>query len=204
MRASIFIDFWNFQLCWNETTGRGVGCDWFVLPRELLKATDKVLEQAGAPVGLTLEQTLVHASVKTPATAGDAKLREWLTNVLDMQPSYDVKIRERRRRPRPVYCAECGETTERCPGCGAVYRSAAEKGVDAAMVTDLLSLAWQDAYDVAILVSGDADYIPAVEYVQDQGRKVINAAWNRHAHELKRKCWGSFSLDRLVPALTRH
>ncbi len=79
----------------------------------------------------------------------------------------------------------------------------AEKGVDAALVTDLLSLAWQRAYDVAVLVSGDADYIPAVEYVQSQGLKVVNAAWASKGHELRRECWGSFTLDDLITDLSR-
>ena len=52
---------------------------------------------------------------------------------------------------------------------------APEKGVDTAIVTDLLSLAGEEAYDVAILVSSDADHIPAVEWIQAHGRKVINA-----------------------------
>ena len=78
-----------------------------------------------------------------------------------------------------------------------------EKGVDAALVTDLLSLAWQRAYDVAVLVSGDADYIPAVEYVQSQGLKVINAAWAAKGHELQQACWGSFGIDDIITDLTR-
>jgi uncharacterized LabA/DUF88 family protein len=77
------------------------------------------------------------------------------------------------------------------------------KGVDAALVTDLLSLAWQRAYDVAVLVSGDADYIPAVEYVQAQGLKVINAAWRSKGHELRTACWGSFDIDGLILQLKR-
>jgi uncharacterized LabA/DUF88 family protein len=56
---------------------------------------------------------------------------------------------------------------------------------------------------VAILVSGDADYIPAVEYVQSQGLKVINAAWPNKGHQLQGACWGSFPLDKLIPDLTR-
>ena len=36
-----------------------------------------------------------------------------------------------------------------------------EKGVDTAIITDLLTLAWEGAYDVAILVSSDADLVPA-------------------------------------------
>ena len=52
---------------------------------------------------------------------------------------------------------------------------APEKGVDTAIVTDLLSLAGEDAYGVAILLSSDADHIPAAEWIQARGRKVINA-----------------------------
>ena len=81
--------------------------------------------------------------------------------------------------------------------------AAVEKGVDAALVTDLLSLAWQQAYDVAVLVSADADYIPAVEYVQAQGLKVINAAWKSKGHELRTACWGSFDIDGLLSQLKR-
>lgn len=64
---------------------------------------------------------------------------------------------------------------EACSECGAQFRWAPEKGVDTAIVTDLLSLASEDAFDVAILLSSDADHIPAVEWVQAHGRKAINA-----------------------------
>jgi len=71
-----------------------------------------------------------------------------------------------------------------------------EKVVDAALVTDLLSLAWQRAYDVTFLASGDADYIPAVEYFHAQGLRVINAAWRSKGHELRTACWAaSTSMD---------
>ena len=91
-----------------------------------------------------------------------------------------------------MHCRSCGAETSACANCGAALAIAAEKGVDAALVTDLLSLAWQRAYDVAVLVSGDSDYIPAVEYVQSQGLKVINAAWTAHGHQLQGACWGQF------------
>ena len=37
-----------------------------------------------------------------------------------------------------------------------------EKGVDIALATDLLAYAWENVYDVAVLVSGDEDYSGAV------------------------------------------
>lgn len=130
-------------------------------------------------------------------------LRDWLTNWLDRQPSFDVKIRTRQDRSRKLYCKACGSAATQCLRCNAPLVAAVEKGVDAALVTDLLSHAWQRSYDVAVLVSGDADYVPAVEYVQAQGLKVVNAAWRSRGHELRTACWGSFDIDAVVPQLKR-
>lgn len=47
-----------------------------------------------------------------------------------------------------------------------------EKGVDVALVTDFLMLGMREAYEVAIIVSGDQDYINAIEAVQNMGRIV--------------------------------
>ena len=206
----MFVDFWNFQLGWNEAAGRDalgrpVQCDWSKLPKSLVDKADAILTGAGNPPGLTLEETIVHASVNDSrdSTPQDAKLRDWLRNWLDRQPSYDVKVRSRKARPRSIRCRSCASEIAVCPQCTAPLTAAAEKGVDAALVTDLLSLAWQRAYDVAVLVSGDADYIPAVEYVQSQGLKVINAAWPTKGYELQGACWATFKLNDIVKELTR-
>jgi hypothetical protein len=200
LRARVFIDFWNFQLGWNDATGPGVQCDWKLLPRTLVGATEGLLATTGSNVSVTLEETLVHASVNE---AREKPLHNWLTNFLDQQPSFDVKVRTRRPRAKKVYCRSCQTETSECSSCGEPFISNGEKGVDAALVTDLLSLAWQRAYDVAILVSGDADYVPAVEYVQSQGLKVINAVWASKGHDLRNACWGSFRLDDHIGQLTR-
>jgi uncharacterized LabA/DUF88 family protein len=47
-----------------------------------------------------------------------------------------------------------------------------EKGVDVALVTKMLTHAFQGTYDVAILVSGDSDYVEAMQVVKDRGKTV--------------------------------
>ena len=47
-----------------------------------------------------------------------------------------------------------------------------EKGVDVALVTDFLMLGMREAFEVAIIVSGDQDYVNAIEAVQNMGRTV--------------------------------
>ncbi len=47
-----------------------------------------------------------------------------------------------------------------------------EKGIDVAIAVEALSLAFQDAYDTALLVSGDGDYAELVEAIKRQGKHV--------------------------------
>jgi len=46
------------------------------------------------------------------------------------------------------------------------------KGVDIALTIDMLRGAYMDLYDVAVLVTGDGDYIPVVREVQRVGKAV--------------------------------
>lgn len=46
------------------------------------------------------------------------------------------------------------------------------KGVDIALSKDLLSHAFHDHYDVAVLIAGDGDYLPLIEEVKRHGKIV--------------------------------
>ncbi len=47
-----------------------------------------------------------------------------------------------------------------------------EKGVDVMLATDLLLFAWNNLYDVAVLVSGDSDFAYALQAVKNMGKHV--------------------------------
>jgi len=53
-----------------------------------------------------------------------------------------------------------------------------EKGVDVMLATDLITHAYKDHYDTAIVVSGDADFYPALQAVKDFGKHVEIAAFD--------------------------
>ncbi len=69
-----------------------------------------------------------------------------------------------------------------------------EKEVDIMLATDMLSLAYQDAYDTAILVSGDSDFVYTVEEVQRIGKRVENATFKKTSSYLLRKVCDRFIL----------
>ena len=52
-----------------------------------------------------------------------------------------------------------------------------EKGVDVKIAIDILALAYSDKYDIAILVSNDSDFVPAVKEAQLHNRKVYNVSF---------------------------
>lgn len=57
-----------------------------------------------------------------------------------------------------------------------------EKAVDVKLATDLIKL--KDIYDIAIIISGDQDYVPAVETIKDYGKHTINVAFQKEDGKL--------------------
>ncbi len=47
-----------------------------------------------------------------------------------------------------------------------------EKGIDVAIAVESLSLAYENAYDTAVIVSGDGDYVELVEALKRKGKHV--------------------------------
>lgn len=197
MRLRIFIDFWNFTLNWNDRSG--AKCDWQRIAQVLSQEAQSRLASNGLG-SLTLEETRVYASYEP---GRNASLKNWLNTFLDKQPGVRVFSVERHWKKKAVHCRSCGSDLADCPKCGAAFGHAAEKAVDSRIVTDLLSLAWEGAYDVALLLSSDRDFVPAVDLLQSKNFKVINGTWKGHGHELAKVCWASFELDDIIAKLTR-
>lgn len=57
-----------------------------------------------------------------------------------------------------------------------------EKAVDVKLATDLILLS--DIYDTAVIVSGDQDFVPAVEAIKDRGKRVVNVAFLERSGKL--------------------
>jgi len=71
------------------------------------------------------------------------------------------------------------------------------KGDDVYLATDLIKGAYENLYDVAIIVSGDADFIPAIKLVKKNGKKVINAFFPKSSsYQLRKCCNGSINLKK--------
>jgi len=70
-----------------------------------------------------------------------------------------------------------------------------EKAVDVMLAVDLVILAERNQFDVAFLLSGDGDFIPAVEAVRALGKKVLGVSPS-HGGRLGPKCDAFIHIDR--------
>lgn len=187
MKLRVFVDFWNFQISVNEATNKEYRLDWQKLPLLLVKEASNLVQQ-----NLTIEETRVYMSYD-PHKKSNKALIKWATNTLDRFPGVAVTLRERKPK-NPPYCQNCQTEIPDCPNCGHRLIRTVEKGIDTAIVTDLVTLAWEEAWDIAVLLSSDRDFIPAVELLSVKGYRIINAHFPPLGMDLARKCWASIDM----------
>ncbi|MBU2562144.1 MAG: NYN domain-containing protein [Nanoarchaeota archaeon] len=73
------------------------------------------------------------------------------------------------------------------------------KGDDVYLATDLIKGSYENLYDIAIIVSGDADFIPAINLARKNGKKVINAFFPKSSsYQLRNCCDGSINLRKAL------
>lgn len=158
MRVGIFFDGKNFYKGW-RAAAEGVVIDFLKLSEWLVAQVD----------GSRLWGVYYYTGVETGRRAtneGQKALVRFLDQ-LELLPGFFVQRFPRKARRRP------------CKKCGAITTYSEEKEVDTTMVADMLRLAAVDAFDVAVLASGDSDHAPAVEGVRAIGKQVYVATWGK-------------------------
>ena len=76
------------------------------------------------------------------------------------------------------------------------------KGDDVHLAVDLVSGAYEDLYDTAIIVSGDEDFVPAIKKVQKLGKKIVNAYFKSSSSaSLKKTCDDFIYMNDLIKEL---
>ena len=156
MKVALFFDGKNFYSGWREKASRQP-LDFTALSRWLVKRVG----------GSLLWGAYYYTGIETGPSAGGSgqtALTSFLDN-LEMLPGYFVQRFPRRSK------------SYHCRDCGAENYFTQENEVDTTMVADMLRLAAVGAFDILVLMSGDADHSPAVEGVRALGRQAYVATW---------------------------
>ncbi|OLS45856.1 hypothetical protein BV509_16855 [Rhodovulum sulfidophilum] len=198
LRVRIFVDFWNFSLSLRRENNAFM-VDWRPVGPLFTTEAAKLVDPNAQPV---FEALHVYGSFD-PNKPQDNRLKNWFTNTLDKMPGTHVALVERQQKRAYPKCPHCQTEVSQCASCGGDMRGTEEKGVDTRIVADMISLAWAKAYDVAVLVSSDRDFVPVAEFLQTKGIKVVHGAFPPKGIHLSQKCWANFSITNLMPQIER-
>lgn len=191
LRVFGFIDFWNFQLELNRIDPPRFDADFKILGGILSTAAVGVVDKTATPdfCGLNV---YISSDMNSQAEAG---LRRWAT-VVDKFPGVNIRMVARKKQKEGPRCPNdgCRVIIDKCPVCDGDMRGAKEKGVDVQIATDMITLAWENTYDVAVLVSADSDFVPLAEFLKTKGKKVIHGQFPPKGAELAQKCWAPIDL----------
>lgn len=201
LRVCVFVDFWNFTLSLRDTDKEKFKPDWRLVGRLFAEEAGGLVD---ANLSFSYEAMYVYGSHDPDMKKSDTFLK-WFSNTLNRMQGVCAVSKERRKIKSPPKCLnpECRKEIPYCPSCNHDMRGTEEKGIDTLIVTDMIRLAWADAYDVAVLVSSDRDFIPVAKFLQSRGIKVIHASFPPFGHELSQECWSSFEIPKLMPKFRR-
>ncbi|MBU2099922.1 NYN domain-containing protein [Candidatus Micrarchaeota archaeon] len=87
------------------------------------------------------------------------------------------------------FCKSCKPKLEEFLKESGLHKLSKEKGIDIMLVADMIKASFQKKFDTALLVTGDADFVPAVELTQLLGKEVINIhCYAGSSSELRNMC----------------
>ena len=144
------------------------------------------VEQVG---GTRLSAAYYYTGVPNPND--DAQERHALSDLLDeleRRPGFFVRRFNRR------------STSRECPHCNSNISYTEEKQVDTSLVADMVMLAANDAYDVAVVFSGDLDIAPGLNAVHALGKQAWIATFGDGglSRSLSRSAWAHLDLAKHI------
>lgn len=96
----------------------------------------------------------------------------------------NVNIPREQREPASYQCEKCGHE--------GIAQWESEKGIDASLTVHLFDT--MDTWDIAFLLSGDADFVPAVACLRRRGKIIVGAGFSDVSSALVRECYNYLDL----------
>lgn len=147
-----------------------------------------VVEQVG---GTSMFAAFYYTGVPNPQEdTGDRRALSDLLDELERRPGFFVRRFNRRA------------TTRECPHCNQVIAYTEEKMVDTSLVTDMVMLAVRDAFDIAVVFSGDLDLAPGLQALHQLGKQGWIATFGEYglSRSLTRSAWSVLDLSEHLDA----
>lgn len=162
-----------------------------------------ICEMAKSFMMINWELTCTKYFTARIVVGSQAKKQRQTTYIEALQTLNDVEIIEGKYHSEPYTCYKCGFVDD----------IPSEKMTDVNIAIQMLIDAVQDKYDIALLVSGDADLVPSIKMIRKtcpNKRLIVAFPPERHSQDLEDEAHSSFytnkqhfSRNQLPPKVTR-
>jgi uncharacterized LabA/DUF88 family protein len=145
-RVIVYIDGFNLYFGMREA---GLdNCRWL----NLQKMSQKLLQS---------HQELIEIKYFTSRVSNNPEKQKRQSTYIDALESIGIK----------VFYGNYQDGKESCKRCNHVWRTAKEKMTDVNIATTMIVDAYNDCYDMAMLVSGDSDLVPPIRAIHENFNK---------------------------------
>ena len=173
-RVIVYIDGFNLYFGMREA---GLdNCRWL----NLEKMVSKLLQP---------NQTLKEIKYFTSRVSNNPDKQKRQSTYIDALESTNTKI----------FYGNYQDGSEECNRCGHIWRTAKEKMTDVNIATSMIVDAFNDLYDIALLISGDSDLVPPIKAIHtnfNKKRVVIAFPPKRHNASMALVAKGSLIIGR--------
>ena len=173
-RVIVYVD--GFNLYFGLLEAGFINCKWL----NINKLAKNILH---------INQELVEIKYFTSRVSNNPDKQKRQTTYIEALESVGIKI---------FYGHYQSDTTE-CRQCGNIWPTFHEKMTDVNIATQMMIDAFQDRYDMAMLISGDSDLVPPIKTIHDlfkNKRVIVVFPPKRHNSSVALVAKGSMTIGR--------
>lgn len=180
IRVKVFVDFWNVVINARSQTSSDLPIDvrW-------QKLTEAVINQATSVQ--KADSILSGCYIFGSNSQSNGKELKFKNETLDTYGSLDGLYFDFRERVSK-------ETTQKCGNCGAPMVRSSESGIDILLTVEMIKHANMGDHDYLALVSSDRDFLPLLQYLKDQGQRVLHISPGPPHRDMRTASWKQVGL----------
>lgn len=161
----------------------------------------KLVELICSDIGVELKKTFYYNSVPNIITIGEEKYYKHMEFLSGLE-KLGIKVKIRKLQHKSNYeliskklgqlqtiklCDSCKPVVKQnCINCIGSFQEK-EKGIDVMIAIDMIKMALEKEYDIAILISGDGDFVPVCDLVKQCGKEVFSVSVSKgYSSDLKK------------------
>ncbi len=95
------------------------------------------------------------------------------------------------------------KTSRLCPSCGSTLKFNGESGVDLMLSIEMIKHAAMKEHEYLGLVSSDHDFIPLLNYLKDQGQRVLHISAGEPDRDIRSVTWTQIDLSEQYSSLCK-